>query len=64
MKVVLRNIAPHLLSGRVVIDVACVKEEPPLLMQQILPQHVQLIAPHPLFCPQGAANGLEGRRIA
>lgn len=60
----LRALAPHLRPGAIVIDVASVKLRPAALMQALLPDHVQLIASHPLFGPQSAADGLAGHRIA
>lgn len=64
MQPVLEQIAPCLRPGATVIDVASVKIEPARLMQQILPDHVQIVATHPLFGPQSAARGLSGHRIA
>ena len=64
MEGVLRAIAPHLRPGAVVIDVASVKVEPARLMLDLLPDHVQIIASHPLFGPASAAEGVAGHRIA
>ncbi|MFC3628947.1 prephenate dehydrogenase/arogenate dehydrogenase family protein [Paracoccus angustae] len=61
---VLRAIAPHLRAGAVVIDVASVKVEPARLMLDLLPDHVEIVASHPLFGPASAAGGLEGHGIA
>ena len=61
---VLRAIAPHLRPGVVVIDVASVKVEPARLMLDLLPDHAQIIASHPLFGPASAAGGVAGHRIA
>lgn len=61
---VLHELAPRLRPGTIVIDVASVKVAPARVMQDILPQHVQIIASHPLFGPESARNGIEGHRIA
>ncbi|WP_207101014.1 prephenate dehydrogenase/arogenate dehydrogenase family protein [Paracoccus shandongensis] len=61
---VLHAIAPHLRPGATVIDVASVKVEPARLMLDLLPDHVQIIASHPLFGPASAAGGVAGHRIA
>lgn len=64
LEAVLHAIAPHLRPGAVVIDVASVKVRPAELMQAILPDHVQIIASHPLFGPESARDGIAGHRIA
>ncbi len=61
---VLREIAPHLRPGAVVIDVTSVKLRPAELMQALLPDHVGIIATHPLFGPESARNGIAGHRLA
>lgn len=61
---VLRIIAPHLGRGATVIDVSSVKIEPARLMLDLLPDHVGIIASHPLFGPASAADGIAGHRIA
>lgn len=48
---VLRDIAPHLKPGTLVLDVCSVKEKPARLMKEILPENVDIIATHPLFGP-------------
>lgn len=64
LEAVLQAIAPHLRPGATVVDVASVKLRPAALMQTILPDHVQIIASHPLFGPESARDGLRGHRIA
>lgn len=64
LEAVLRDIAPHLRPGTTVIDVVSVKVEPARLMLQYLPEHVDVVASHPLFGPASAADGLAGHRIA
>lgn len=61
---VLHAIAPHLRPGALVVDVASVKIRPAQLMQRMLPDHVQIVASHPLFGPESARDGLAGHRIA
>lgn len=64
MEAVLHAIAPHLAPGALVIDVASVKIRPAQLMREILPDHAQIVASHPLFGPESARDGLAGHRIA
>ncbi|AUH64668.1 prephenate dehydrogenase [Paracoccus zhejiangensis] len=61
---VLTEIAPHLRPGAVVIDVTSVKLRPAELMQALLPDHVGIIATHPLFGPESARDGIAGHRLA
>lgn len=64
LRPVLHQIAPLLRPGAVVMDVVSVKEEPARLMQDLLPQEVELLATHPLFGPQSARMGLSGAKVA
>jgi len=64
LEAVLRAIAPHLRPGSTVIDVSSVKVEPARLMLDLLPDHVGIVASHPLFGPASAAGGIAGHRIA
>ncbi|WP_103172263.1 prephenate dehydrogenase [Paracoccus sp. SY] len=64
LEAVLRAIAPHLRPGSTVIDVSSVKVEPARLMLDLLPDHVGIVASHPLFGPASAADGIAGHRIA
>jgi len=57
-------IGPHLTPGALVIDVGSVKVLPAQLMDQGLPDHVQVVGAHPLFGPQSARDGIAGLRIA
>ncbi len=61
---VVQAIAPHLKPGAVVLDVCSVKMEPARIMLDGLPDHVHLIATHPLFGPQSAQHGIAGLKIA
>ena len=60
LEAVLRAIAPHLRPGSTVIDVSSVKVEPARLMLDLLPDHVGIVASHPLFGPASAAGGIDG----
>lgn len=64
LEAVLRALAPHLRPGAIVVDVASVKIEPARLMLRLLPDHVEILATHPLFGPESARNGVAGHRIA
>ncbi len=57
-------IAPHVLPGATVLDVASVKLGPAREMSAALPDTVRIIGTHPLFGPQSALDGLEGLKIA
>lgn len=59
---VLKEIAPHLKSGALVLDVCSVKVKPVALMKKILPESVDIIATHPLFGPDSAET-IRGRKI-
>lgn len=61
---VVQAIAPLLRPGAVVLDVCSVKMEPARIMLDGLPEHVHLIATHPLFGPQSAQDGIAGLKIA
>ncbi len=61
---VCRAIAPYLLPGATVLDVASVKLGPARDMRSALPDHVHIIGTHPLFGPQSALGGLSGLKIA
>ena len=63
MREVLQAMAPHLKAGTVVVDVASVKMLPAQWMVELLPEHVGLVATHPLFGPQSAKNGLAGLKL-
>lgn len=61
---VVRAIAPHLRPGALVMDVGSVKVGPASIMLKGLPDHVDIVATHPLFGPQSARNGIAGLKIA
>jgi prephenate dehydrogenase len=64
MEKTLKDIAPHLKDGQLIIDVASVKLIPATLMQEILPAHVDMIGLHPLFGPQSGKFGIHNFNIA
>lgn len=59
----LSALAPHLRPGQLIADVASVKSAPAALMQNLLPDHVDLLATHPMFGPQSAAAGTRGLQL-
>ncbi len=63
MRQVFAAIAPHLRPGALVVDVGSVKMLPSQWMVELLPDHVDLVATHPLFGPQSAKTGLQGLRF-
>ena len=63
MENTLKNIKNLLKKNSILIDVCSVKEYPVKLMKSILPKHVQILATHPMFGPDTAADTLDGRKI-
>jgi prephenate dehydrogenase len=59
----LQTIAPLLKSGALVVDVCSVKEYPVQWMAEALPESVSILATHPMFGPDSAADSLEDRKI-
>ena len=59
----LKTIAPLLEPGAVVIDVCSVKEYPVQWMLEELPESVSILATHPMFGPDSAADSLQDRKI-
>lgn len=57
-------ISPHLRPGALVLDVGSVKVIPADIMRRGLPEHVEIVATHPLFGPQSACCGIKGLKIA
>ncbi|WP_264483994.1 prephenate dehydrogenase/arogenate dehydrogenase family protein [Methylobacterium sp. W2] len=57
-------IGPHLQPGALVLDVGSVKIVAARIMADGLPDHVEIVATHPLFGPQSARSGLKGLKIA
>ena len=63
MRDVFAAIAPYVRPGALVADVGSVKMLPAQWMQELLPEHVDIVATHPLFGPQSAKDGLAGLRF-
>jgi prephenate dehydrogenase len=57
-------IRPDLIAGSLVLDVGSVKMIPAEIMRRGLPDHVDIVATHPLFGPQSARGGIRGLKIA
>jgi prephenate dehydrogenase len=60
---VTRRIKGLLRPGALVVDVCSVKEHPVRAMKRHLPKSVSLLATHPNFGPDSAADSLKGRTI-
>lgn len=60
---VLNKIKNLLLENSLVVDVCSVKEYPVELMKKKLPEKVQILATHPVFGPDSAAESLKGAKI-
>ncbi|MFI5363548.1 MAG: prephenate dehydrogenase/arogenate dehydrogenase family protein [Elusimicrobiota bacterium] len=58
-----RRIAGLLRPDALVVDVCSVKEHPVRAMKRHLPKSVSLLATHPNFGPDSAADSLKGRKI-
>lgn len=63
LEAVLGRIAPLVRPKTLVVDVCSVKTLPAAWMQALLPASVSILATHPMFGPDSAADGLEGRKI-
>lgn len=61
---VVSEIAVACKSGALIVDVGSVKVIPSEIMQRLLPNNVDIVATHPLFGPQSAAEGIEGLKVA
>jgi len=61
---VVSQIAVACKPGALIVDVGSVKIVPSDIMRRRLPNHVDIVATHPLFGPQSAASGIEGLKIA
>ena len=62
-RVTLETVAPLLNPDALVIDVCSVKTYPVRLMKDLLPEGVSILATHPMFGPDSAADALQGRKI-
>lgn len=63
MPATLERIAPLLAPKTIVADVCSVKEMPARWMQALLPEHVEILATHPMFGPDSAAKTPAGHKI-
>ena len=63
MQTQLKEIAPLLRPGTVVIDVCSVKVNPVKWMTDLLPSGVEILPTHPMFGPDSAAETLAGAKI-
>jgi prephenate dehydrogenase len=61
---VVRRAAPLLRPGTLIVDTCSVKEHPVRVMKRYLPRSVDILATHPNFGPDSAAESLEGRQLA
>jgi prephenate dehydrogenase len=59
----LKDIAPLVMPDALVVDVCSVKQYPIRWMKEILPDTVSILATHPMFGPDSAADSLVGRKI-
>jgi prephenate dehydrogenase len=59
----LSKIKPLIREDALIIDVCSVKAYPVTLMHEILPESVSILATHPMFGPDSAADSLQGRKI-
>ncbi len=57
------KISPFLKVGTLVVDVCSVKEYPVSWMREILDKNISILATHPMFGPDSAAESLEKRKI-
>lgn len=60
---VIAQIAPLVRPGALVLDVASVKVLPTQWMVEGLPDHVDIVATHPLFGPHSARHGFQGQPL-
>ncbi len=63
LKDVLKRTAPLFKEDTLVVDVSSVKTHPVRWMQRYLPQTVSILATHPMFGPDSAADSLKGHKI-
>jgi prephenate dehydrogenase len=52
--------APYIQNDAVVLDVCSVKIYPTKIMNQFLPDNIDILPTHPMFGPDSASKGLEG----
>ncbi len=59
----LKKIKDFIKKDALVADVCSVKEYPATLMEKLLPKNVQILATHPMFGPDSAADSLKGKKL-
>ena len=59
----LNEIKGLLKENSLIIDVCSVKEYPVEVMKKILPEKTQILATHPMFGPDSAAESLKDRKV-
>jgi prephenate dehydrogenase len=57
---VLKDLAPHLKPGTLVMDTCSVKIYPASVMERVLPPQIEVIATHPMFGPDSGKDGIAG----
>ncbi|MBN2509933.1 MAG: prephenate dehydrogenase/arogenate dehydrogenase family protein [Spirochaetales bacterium] len=60
MEEAVRQIAPRLRAGMLVMDTCSVKVHPVQTMIKHLPEDISIIATHPMFGPDSGRNGVQG----
>jgi prephenate dehydrogenase len=60
---VLLEIGSLMAENSLVVDTCSVKGYPVFQMETILPSYVEILGTHPLFGPDSAAKGLQGKKI-
>lgn len=63
LQCVLDQVRPYLGPGSLVVDVCSVKVWPVQWMQERLPPSTEILATHPMFGPDSAAESLQGRKV-
>ncbi len=63
MEPLLHAIAVHVRPGTLVCDTCSVKVRPVALMEELLPDHVEILGTHPCFGPDSVQVGLRGNNI-
>jgi prephenate dehydrogenase len=58
---IIKEVAPHLKEGSLLMDVTSVKEEPSRAMEEFIPDGVEFIPTHPMFGPR--IKSLEGQVV-
>ncbi len=61
---VVSEIAVSCKPGSLIVDVGSVKVVTAEIMRRLLPDHVDIVATHPLFGPQSTTKGVKGLKIA